>query len=130
VVRRAGFIVAAQGIAGFAIAAALVIRGLGGADQSIVNGFGTAIWFAVVGAGVLAAGWALFTGRRWGRGLALVAQLLLLPAAWSLTVSSNQPVYGIPVAVVALATMALLFSKPALNWVAEFDKPDAGTETR
>jgi PGF-CTERM protein len=120
-VRNAGFLVAAEGVAAVAIAVALVVRGLAGADQHVVNGFGTAIWFVLVGGAVLAAGWALLTGRRWGRGLAVFAQLLLLPVAWYLTVGSGQPGYGIPLAVVALATVVLLFSRPALNWAADVD---------
>jgi PGF-CTERM protein len=121
-VRNAGFLVAAEGVAAVAIAVALVVRGLAGADQHVVNGFGTAIWFVLVGGAVLAAGWALLTGRRWGRGLAVFAQLLLLPVAWYLTVGSGQPGYGIPLAVVALATVVLLFSRPALNWAADVDE--------
>lgn len=120
--RNAGFLVAAEGVAAVAIAVALVVRGLAGADQHVVNGFGTAIWFVLVGGAVLAAGWALLTGRRWGRGLAVFAQLLLLPVAWYLTVGSGQPGYGIPLAVVALATVVLLFSRPALNWAADVDE--------
>src|SRR5437868_5702129 len=44
-VRRAGFIVAAEGAAGLVVAAILVIRGLAGADQRVVNGLGTSVWF-------------------------------------------------------------------------------------
>ena len=68
------------------IAAVLLVRAIGGADQRVANGLGTAVWFVVAGGAVLAAGWALLTGRRWGRGLAVFAELLLLPVAWYLTV--------------------------------------------
>ena len=61
-----------------------------------MNKFGTAAWFAIIGGGVLAAGWALWTGRRWGRGVAVFAQLLLLPVAWYIAVGSHQWIYGIP----------------------------------
>ena len=61
-----------------------------------MNKFGTAAWFAIIGGAVLAAGWALWTGRRWGRGVAVFAQLLLLPVAWYLAVGSQQWIYGIP----------------------------------
>ena len=82
-----------------------MVRGLGGADQSTVSGFGNAAWFAIIGGGLLAAGWALWTGRRWGRGVAVFAQLLLLPVAWYMAVGSHQWLYGIPVAAVALITL-------------------------
>ncbi|WP_310784469.1 hypothetical protein [Mycobacterium sp. Z3061] len=136
VVRRAGFIVAAQGVAGLVVAAILVVRGLAGADQHVVNGLGTAAWFAVIGGGVLAAGVALVRGKRWGRGLAVFTQLLLLPVAWYLAVGSHRPVFGTPVALVALVTLALLFSGPAVRWAAGRDQPgpasaaSSGPDTR
>src|SRR3954471_21328483 len=95
-VRGAGLIVAVQGAAALVLAAVLVVRGIGGADQHVVNGLGTAVWFVVVGGGVLAAGCALLAGKRWGRGLAVFTQLLLLPVAWYLAVGSHRPVFGIP----------------------------------
>jgi hypothetical protein len=61
--------------------------------------FGTAAWFVIFGGAVLAAGLALWTGRRWGRGVAVFAQLLLLPVAWYLGVGSGRWIYGIGVAV-------------------------------
>jgi hypothetical protein len=118
-VRGAGLIVAVQGATGLVVAAVLLFRGLGGADQRVVNGFGTAAWFAVVGGAVLAAGCGLLVGRRWGRGLAVFAELLLLPVAWYLAVGSHRPLIGIPVGIVALSVLALLFSPPAVRWVSD-----------
>jgi peptidoglycan/LPS O-acetylase OafA/YrhL len=132
-VRRAGVIVAAEGAAAVVVAAVLVLRGLTGADQRVVNGFGTAVWFAIIGGGVLAAGWALWTGRRWGRGVAVFAQLLLLPVAWYIAVGSNQWMYGIPVGIVALVTLVLLFSPSAVQWLGAQDSASAdnsGPDTR
>ena len=48
-VRRAGTIVAGEGAVGLVIAVVLVVRAAGGADQHLVNGYGTAAWFAVFG---------------------------------------------------------------------------------
>lgn len=121
-VRGAGFIVAAQGLAALAMAAILVVRAIAGADQRIVNGLGTAVWFLLIGGVVLAAGRALVIGRRWGRGLGVFTQLLLLPVAWYLAVGSHRPAIGIPVAVVALTALALLFSPSALRWAAADDQ--------
>jgi len=122
VVRGAGFIVVLQGAAALLVAAVLVVRGIGGAGRQVVNGLGTAVWFAVIGAAVLAAGWALVAGKRWGRGLAVFTQLLLLPVAWYLAVGSRQPVFGIPVGIVALTALILLFSPAAIRWVAGNDQ--------
>ncbi len=107
-----------QGAIGVVLAVVLLIRGLGGADQRTVNGFGTAAWFAVVGAAVLAAGGAMLVGKRWGRGLAVFAQLLLLPVAWYLAVGSHRVLVGVAVGVIALTVLALLFSPAAVRWVA------------
>ena len=118
-VRGAGLIVALQGATGLLMAAVLLIRAIGGADQRVANGFGTAVWFVVAGGAVLAAGWALLAGRRWGRGLAVFAELLLLPVAWYLTVGSHRALFGVPVAAVALITLALLFSPATLRWLSD-----------
>jgi hypothetical protein len=121
-VRGAGLIVAVQGATGVVLAAALLFRGLGGADQRVVNGFGTALWFVLTGGAVLSAGCALLFGRRWGRGLAVFAELLLLPVAWYLTVGSHRPLVGIPVGLLALTTLALLLSPAAVRWVSAGDQ--------
>ncbi|WP_445170530.1 hypothetical protein ACTXG7_07855 [Mycolicibacterium sp. Dal123E01] len=115
VVRYAGFVAAAEGAVALIAAVVLVVRGVSGADQHIVNGYGTAAWFAVMGAAVLAAGWALITGRRWGRGIAVFANLLLVPVAWYI-VQAHQPVYAVALGGVAIVALALLFSPPALRW--------------
>jgi peptidoglycan/LPS O-acetylase OafA/YrhL len=121
-VRVAGWIVAVQGVAALVVAAVLVVRGIAGADQHVVNGLGTAVWFILVGGVVLAAGRALVVGKRWGRGLAVFTQLLLLPVAWYLAVGSHQPAFGIPAGMVALTTLILLFSPAAVRWAAGGDQ--------
>jgi peptidoglycan/LPS O-acetylase OafA/YrhL len=111
-----------QGLAALVVAAVLVVRAIAGADQRVVNGVGTALWFLVIGGVVLAAGRALVVGRRWGRGLAVFTQLLLLPVAWYLAVGSHQPAFGIPVAIVALTVLILLFTPTGLRWAAGGDQ--------
>jgi peptidoglycan/LPS O-acetylase OafA/YrhL len=135
-VRGAGLIVAVQGLAALVMAAVLVVRAVAGADQRVVNGLGTALWFLMIGGVVLAAGRALVVGRRWGRGLAVFTQLLLLPVAWYLAVGSHRPAFGIPLAIVALTALILLFSPSALRWVAGGDQrgpansPSGGPDSR
>jgi hypothetical protein len=126
-VRVAGLIVALQGATGVVVAGLLVFRGLGGADQRLVNGFGTALWFVFIGGAVLAAGMALLFGRRWGRGLAVFAELLLLPVAWYLTAGSHRPFVGAPVGMMALTALALLLSPAAARWVTGGDQQRAVT---
>ena len=131
-VRAAAALVGLEGAAGVAAAAVFLIRGLAGADQHIVNGFGNAAWFAVIGAALLTAAWALWTGRRWGRGIAVVAQLLLLPVTWYVGVGSHRWFYGIPVAVVALAALVLLFAPATLRWLVDdsASAESSGPDTR
>lgn len=107
---------AGEGVTATVIAVVYVIRWLGGADQSQINSVGTAAWFLLAGAGLLAAGWALWTGRRWGRGVGVFAQLLLLPVAWYLITGSHRPEFGIPLGIVALGTIVLLLSPSAVRW--------------
>lgn len=114
-------LVGLEGVGGLVAAVVYVASGLSGNDQPGMNFFGTAAWFAIIGGGVAAAGWALWTGRRWGRGIAVFAQLLLLPVAWYMAVGSHQWVYGGAVAIVALATLALLFSPATLQWLGADD---------
>ena len=132
-VRQAAILVALEGAAGIVAAVVYVVSGLGG-NEAGLNKFGTAAWFAIMFGGVLAAAWALWTGRRWGRGVAVFAQLLLLPVSWYIAVGSQQWVYGVPVGVVALITLVLLFSPSAVQWLAAQDgsasADNSGPDTR
>ena len=123
----AGGIVAAQGVAALVVAAVLVVRGLAGADQHVASGYGTAAWFALIGAAVVVAGRALLHGRRAGRGVAVIINLTLLPVAWYLGVGSQRWGYGVAVAAVALAVLAALFSPAALRWAAQRPEPSGSS---
>ncbi len=124
-VRRGGAIVALEGLAAIVIAIVLTIHGLGGADESFISSYGTGAWFAILGAGVLAGGIALVTGRRWGRAIAVVAQILLIPVAFALLTDSGQPQYGAPLLVVVIIVLVLLFSPSSVRWLAADYAPDA-----
>lgn len=99
--------------------AAFYFRGSG--SIAGFNGLGTAGWFAVMGSAVAASSWALLTGRRWGRGIAVFAQLLLLPVSYYMAIGSAQWLLGVPVAFAAVATLVSLFSRSAVNWYAGQD---------
>lgn len=116
-VRQAAVLVGLQGAVGLIAAAVFLIRGLAGADRHIVNGYGTAAWFALFGGVLLLAGWALWTGRRWGRGIGIYAQMLLLPVSWYAGVGSHQWGYAVPVALVSVAALVLLFSPATIQWM-------------
>ena len=117
--RSAGVLVAAQGAASLIAAVVLLVRAFSGdGDNAVANGYGTAGWFGVLGVGVGAAGVALILGKRWGRAIATVIQLLLLPVAWSLLTGSHQTADGIGLGLVVIAVLALLFSPPSSQWMA------------
>ena len=118
-VRQAAMLVGLQGVAAAAGALVFVVRGVAGADQHIVNGFGNAAFLGVFAAAVLAAAWALWNSRPWGRGIAVFAQLLLLPVAWYMGVGSHQWGYAVPLAVIAALILVLLFSPATLQWLTQ-----------
>jgi peptidoglycan/LPS O-acetylase OafA/YrhL len=122
-VRQAGIVVAVEGVVLVGVAVLLVVRHLAGTKDPVwLSGYGTAAWFAIMGSAVLAAGWALWTGRRWGRGIAVFANLLLLPVAYYMSVGSGQWTQGIVVALAAVVALGLLFSPSALQWAAQYSE--------
>jgi len=124
-VRGAGGLVALEGAVAVVVAIVLIVRGLLGHDQSAASGYGTAAWFGILGGAVLAAGIGLLFGHRWGRAIAVIAQVLLLPVTWSLLTDSHQPVFGALLGVVVIAALVLLFAPPSNRWMAG-GYPDAG----
>jgi len=133
-VQVAGGIAAVEGALALVAAVTLVVREAAGHHETAISGYGTAAWFAIMGSGVAAAGWALLTGRRWGRGIAVFANLVLLGVAWYVF-SSGQLRYAVVVAATALTVLAMLFSPSGLHWLTQ--EPDSaansdkrGPETR
>jgi len=127
-VRVAGVIAALQGVLALITAAVLVVRELGGHREAAISGYGTAVWFVIMGSAVGAAGGALLTGRRWGRGIAVFANLLLLGVAWYVY-SSGQLRYAVLVAAVSIAVLAALFSPSALAWFTQRSDDAASSES-
>lgn len=128
-VRIAGVIAALEGALALVVAVALVVREAGGHHEIAISGYGTAAWFAIMGSGVAAAGWALVTGRRWGRGIAVFANLVLLGVAWYVF-SSGQLRYAVLVALVAIAVLGLLFSPSGLHWLTQDSDSAASSDRR
>ena len=119
-VRVAGWISSAQGLIGVGVAVALIVRAaMGHREETVViSGYGTAVWFAILGGGLLAAGIGLLRGLRWGRGLVVIAELLLLFVAWYVAVGSQQYLAGIALAVVCAVALIALFRRDAIEWYA------------
>lgn len=115
-VRAAGVLVGLQGVAGVVVAIVLLVRAIGGDSSPGNNVYGEAAYFAVLGGGVLACGIGLLVGGTWARGPALVVEILLLGVAWYAIGPSSQPVFGIPVAVLAVVVIVLLLSARSRAW--------------
>ncbi|MEV5652060.1 hypothetical protein AB0L57_27765 [Nocardia sp. NPDC052254] len=111
-VRGAGALATLEGLIGVIIAIVLAIAGH---DKSA---YGTAAWFVILAGAVLAAGIGLLRGRRWGRAIVVIAQILLLPAAWYM-LSSHRLELGIPVGLLALVTLGLIFAPASVRWMAQ-----------
>ncbi|MEV6069397.1 hypothetical protein AB0L82_22870 [Nocardia sp. NPDC052001] len=116
-VRVAGALVALEGAAGVIVAIVLILRAATGSDQHVVNGYGTAAWLVILAGAVLAAGIGLFRGKRWGRAIAVIANLLLLPPAWYM-ITSHQVPLGILFGVIALGALGALFAPASSRWMA------------
>lgn len=133
-IRAAGAVTALEGAIAAIVAIVLAIREAAGHREAFISGYGTAAWFGIIGGGVLVGGLALLTGRRWGRAIAVVAQILLLPVAYALLTDSHQPWFGIPLAIAAVAVLVLIFSPASTHWlVGEYttdDPTDTGSRPR
>jgi peptidoglycan/LPS O-acetylase OafA/YrhL len=125
-VRIAGVIAALEGALALLAAVVLVVREAAGHHETAISGYGTAAWFAIMGLAVIAAGWALWTGRRWGRGIAVFANLVLLGVAWYVF-SSGQLRYAVLVAAAAIGVLAMLFSPSGLHWLTQ--EPDSAANS-
>ena len=118
-VRAAGALTALEGLTALLLAAVLVVRELGGSGDRVISGYGTAAWFAAIGAGLLAAGVSLVRGRRGGRAPAAIVQVVLLPVVWSLLTDSGRPVLGALLGVIVVAVLVLLFVPSSVAWTGE-----------
>ncbi|MER5267470.1 hypothetical protein ABTZ99_35780 [Actinosynnema sp. NPDC002837] len=121
-VRAAGALTAVQGLTGLAFAVALVVRSFSAEKSGEV--LGEAAYFAVLSAGVLAAGVGLVLGRHWGRTPAVVVQLLLLGVAWYMYGPSDRQLWGALLGVYVVVTLVLLFTNPVRRWALGVDEDE------
>lgn len=122
----AGVLVGAQGAIGILVAALMLVadlRGTFGYELTLA----TAAWFAGFGAILIAVGVNLHRGRHGARSPAIVAQLLLLGAAWYAAGPSGRPLYGVLAAVFCVVVLGLLFAPASVRWASgEPTPPDNG----
>ena len=127
-VRCAGILACLEALVSFAYAAILLYRQARGEhDAAIVSepgsntswvAMGTAIFFLIVFGGIFAGGVGLARGtHRFGRGMIIILQVILLPIAFSMFGVGNWAL-GLVTAALAVATLALSFSPSAIDWTA------------
>ncbi|SUA72955.1 Uncharacterised protein [Nocardia otitidiscaviarum] len=116
-VRVAGALVTLEGASGLVAMVALVVAGINGSAQNSGNSYLTAAYAAIVGGAVFAAGVGLLRGKRWGRAIAVLTQLLLLGVAYYMF-TSDRPELGAPLALVTLAALVALFAPASTRWMA------------
>ena len=109
-----------QGLVLLGFAIYLVVHALLGYREETVqiSGYGTAIWFVIMGGALTAAAVGLLRNKRWGRGLIIIAQLVLLPVAYYLGVGSEQWAAGVIVGASAIVVLVCLFRRESLEWYA------------
>lgn len=117
-VRAAGVIAALPGLASVVFAVVLLIDALSG-NPTTTGGnsvYGQALYYGVLGAGLLACGAGLLLGHTWARSPAVVIGLVMIGVGWYLAGPSHRPEWGVPIAVVAAGLIVLLFLERSRAW--------------
>ncbi len=109
----------------------LIVRAIAGHREEtvMISGYATAVWFVILGGALMAAGVGLLRGRRWGRGLVLIAELLILVAVGSSVFGATGSALfggvGVPLfagaivlAVSCAVALAALLRGDAVEWYA------------
>jgi cbb3-type cytochrome oxidase subunit 3 len=135
-VRIAGVLTTLQAVAGLVFVVALLVRGsatdLGGTGTlNRADTYGEAGYYALLVAGVLAAGIGLWKGKHWARTPTLLLQLLLLGTAWYAFGPSGRPLIALAIAVPAIAVLWFLFNREGRAWAFHASTaPDAEPDDR
>ncbi|WP_149361247.1 hypothetical protein [Lolliginicoccus suaedae] len=116
-IRAAGAIVAAQGATCLGLGAWYAARAIASEGNEARFGIALSSWFLLLGAAVLAGGIALALGKRWGRAVAIVMQLLLLPVVFSMITTSHQYALGFGLGGIVVLTLVLMMSGRSSDWL-------------
>ena len=117
VVRIAAYALAGE-CAGVLLIAVLVVAGQQDADLKWA--LATASYFLVLAALMAAVCVGLLRGRRWARTPGIVIGLIVALCGFYLAVPSEQLLPGLAVTAVGVATVGLLVSRPANDWISSF----------
>jgi hypothetical protein len=118
-VAAAGALVCAQALGVVVLAAVIVVSGFhhsAAVGQLLAQG----AYYVVLAAGMVLCGWALLTGRRWGRTPTIVVQIVVAAVGYYMAVPSGRLLLGIALILLGVVTGGLLVTKPANEWVSRF----------
>jgi hypothetical protein len=118
-VQAAGVLICVQGVGVVVLAVLIVVSGFRNA-AAVGQLLGQAAFFVVCAAGMVACGWSLISGRRWGRSPTIVVQVVLAAVGYYLAVPSGRPVWGIALFLFGVLTGGLLLTRPANDWISRF----------
>ncbi|TWS18074.1 hypothetical protein FK529_17195 [Tsukamurella asaccharolytica] len=113
----AGWLVAFEGAAALAVGVVELIRGIAGTASTTTGAYGLAFWMIPMGSAVLAGGIALLRGKRWGRTVGVLTNVLLGFTGISGAFAQSSPLLGYPLLVPAIVVLVLLFSPPTVAWL-------------
>ncbi|MFI1912868.1 hypothetical protein [Nocardia sp. NPDC020380] len=118
VVRIAGALVAAEGLAGAVAAVISVVKSANTEGPDTASAGVTLLVLLSLAGAVSSFGVALYRGRWWPRTLTIIVQILLLAYSW-MAFTQGATVIGTLVALTAATVLALTFSPPANRWMAK-----------
>ncbi|WP_328807954.1 hypothetical protein [Nonomuraea antri] len=111
----AAAVVALEGLVALGLGGFVAVESLVGKPDDVTSAIAEAVFGVLVGAGLLWVAWGgLYKKERWGRAPGVLAQIFVLPVAWTL-MQSGQARLGIPLIVVALAGLAALLAPPTTH---------------
>ncbi|KXP01027.1 hypothetical protein [Tsukamurella pseudospumae] len=113
----AGGLVALEGAIALVVGVVELVRGLTGSAATTTGAYGLAFWMIPMGAAVLAGGVALLRGKRWGRTVGVLTNLLLGFTGISGAFAQSSPLLGYPLLAPAIVVLVLLFSPPTVAWL-------------
>ncbi|GGO64559.1 hypothetical protein [Nonomuraea cavernae] len=111
----AAIVVALEGLVALGLGLFVGVETARGDAENLTAALAEAAFGMLIGAGLLWVAWGgLLRMERWGRSPGVLAQIFLLPVAWTL-IQADQLLLGIPVIVAALIGLVALLAPPTTH---------------
>ncbi|GAA5127170.1 hypothetical protein [Haloechinothrix salitolerans] len=117
-IRVAGVLTTLPGLAAVVFAVVLFVDALLGTTETSGGNsvYGQAFYYVLLGAAMIACGIGLLLGHTWARTPAFVLALIVGGVGWYALGPSGQPLWGVPILVMAVVLVVLLFRAPSRAW--------------